>query len=121
MKSINPGSMTKSLHGCVAGRERQRERERERERKLSIIIHTKAVLMKYNVPVDHFVKISQLISLSGITSHTVVPSSHVGKATPSCTSVSGPGFFKGPCGRALHQHHSHQYKLMNAGLSSLKC
>ena len=42
------------------------------------------------------------------------------KATPSCTSVSGPGFFKGSCGRALHQHHSHQYKLMNAGLSSLK-
>ena len=43
------------------------------------------------------------------------------KSTPSCTSVSGPGFFKQPCGWVLHQHHNHQYKLMNAGLSLLKC
>ena len=31
------------------------------------------------------------------------------KTSPSCTSVSGPGFFRRLCGRAIHQHHSHQY------------
>ena len=32
------------------------------------------------------------------------------EATPSCTTVSGPGFFQGPYTQAVHQHHSHQYK-----------
>ena len=31
------------------------------------------------------------------------------KATPSCTSVSGPGFFQRSCGRVVNQHHSNQY------------
>ena len=31
----------------------------------------------------------------------------VGKATPSCTSVSGPEISKIPCGRALDQHQPH--------------
>ena len=32
------------------------------------------------------------------------------KATPSYTSVSGPGFFQRPCGWVVNQHHSNQYK-----------
>ena len=52
---------------------------------------------------------------------TKVPTLHnYYEATPGCISISGPGFFRGPCGQVVHQHHSHQYKQIRLTWNAIK-